>query len=241
MTHAITASREFAALTDPGTRTYSDMRGTPLSTTSINSAWDRPVLTVRDRETEDSVRDVRELSVMFTDQGLVVNPWMSGQQIRIQGEDLFALRELLAEVPEHAFKRPKDPEVTYNFLVDGEGDWWVECVDHGYRLVGNSETGPIQSMLARSRSVGSYDLDDLIEEYGIDVGVRPCWVAGDIVRECWADGEDVLGRDVEGVWTSVKGTSSIRHTDKDIDYWLEHDRDLGSYSYQVIRRGGVFA
>lgn len=68
-----------------------------------------PVLTVASNHYSS---DQREVSFLFYEgfdaAHLVVNPWTE-DQVRILDEDLFALRELLNEMPESAFTRPADP------------------------------------------------------------------------------------------------------------------------------------
>ena len=92
-------------------------RVTPSANTEV---WTSPVLTVA----SDVYRQggpTPQVTILFhggggfgaaADAHLVVNPWhmdSEGPVVRIEGEDLFALRELLAEFPEEAFKRPKNP------------------------------------------------------------------------------------------------------------------------------------
>lgn len=159
----------------------------PFATTGWRPTAVNTVLTVTDGSyARDDEGHLRTATILFRHRpddrsrsGVVINAW-TPERVDIVGEDLYALRALLAELPESAFTEPKPSTVL------------------------------------------------------------PDWEAGDIVRECWADGEDVLGRDVDGIWTSVKGTSSITHTDADIDHFLREGQHLGSYSYSVVRRGGVF-
>lgn len=70
-----------------------------------------PVLTVASNHYSP---DQREVSFLFYEgfdaANLVVNPW-TDSAVHLVGEDLFALRELLNEMPEYAFTRPADPVV----------------------------------------------------------------------------------------------------------------------------------
>jgi hypothetical protein len=78
--------------------------------------WMNPVLTI----VGNPYRQDPEPSVTMLFHGggdlgpahIVVNPWRADheeQPVHIAGEDLYALRELLNEFPEEAFKRPADP------------------------------------------------------------------------------------------------------------------------------------
>jgi hypothetical protein len=58
---------------------------------------------------------------------VVIHPWgLDGHEAaRIAGEDLYAFRELLNELPEEAFVRPEDPVEEFFTIKDVNGDWWV--------------------------------------------------------------------------------------------------------------------
>jgi hypothetical protein len=108
----------------------------------VGPMWQNPVLTIAD--TPDYKGRQRQVTMLFhgghhpEDAMVVLNPWHADSAeapVRIVGEDLFALRELLAEMPAEAFHRPADP---------------VEVpVDHGY-LEGDVITcHPIKSVYRR--------------------------------------------------------------------------------------------
>lgn len=87
-----------------------------------NSLRDRPILHIQDDELGGSVeflfRGASDFGSGYA--GVVVNPW-TDNSTAITGEDLFALRELLNELPEEAFVRPADPVVEW-----ADGDQIVE-------------------------------------------------------------------------------------------------------------------
>lgn len=109
MTHNITTAHE-ASERHPAfvNRSVSDL---PQSGTE--EIWRNPVLTVTHNDGKS------QASLLFHSGDphnggpqIVVNPWHldhDGPLTRIEGEDLFALRELLNELPEHAFVRPAPP------------------------------------------------------------------------------------------------------------------------------------
>jgi len=81
-------------------------------TDSREGSWSQPVLTVTEGRTRPGSMKPREVSFLFRGgitPGVVVNPWDVESYVPIVGEDLFALRELLNELPEEAFRRPTDP------------------------------------------------------------------------------------------------------------------------------------
>ena len=69
-------------------------------------SFDNPVLTVANPTAWAD--KVREVSFLLKADGIVVNPWTE-HRVEVLREDLFALRELLNEIPEESFVRPADP------------------------------------------------------------------------------------------------------------------------------------
>lgn len=116
MTHTITATHDHV----PGVRPHmNDQNDVP----AVSKFGNEPVLTV-------TGVNGRRVSFLFNDltgaPGVVVHPWRIDlddetappNSVRIQGEDLYALRELLNEMPEEAFVRPAEPvkaPVDYGF------------------------------------------------------------------------------------------------------------------------------
>lgn len=68
---------------------------------------------------------------------VVLHPWNTDGQraLAITGEDLYAFRELLNELPEEAFVRPKDPVEEFFTIKDDDGDWWAWNAERGRWVV----------------------------------------------------------------------------------------------------------
>lgn len=97
------------------------------------------VLTVRDDESVGAI----EVRILLRNDGIMINPWEDGRNVAIVGEDLYALRELLNELPEEAFVRPADPvdptlkalqDAPYRAIaIDGDGDVYRRVDDYPQR------------------------------------------------------------------------------------------------------------
>lgn len=103
MSHSINTGAEIANLNHAflGIRTEQEV---PAVQGEYN--YGNPVLTVSHKQ--NSPAEQREVSFLFRADAIMVNPWQDSN-VEIRGEDLFALRELLAEIPESAFVRPAEP------------------------------------------------------------------------------------------------------------------------------------
>lgn len=93
-------------------REYHDRTQGYAAPGSSGGSWDNnKVLTIRHAWTSQP----RELNLLVRDgdynPGLTLDPW--GEPFRIEGEDLFALRELLLAMPEAAFVRPQPSRVDF--------------------------------------------------------------------------------------------------------------------------------
>ena len=161
-------------------------------------SWRNPVLTVANRDHSDGIR------FLFRSDALVVNPWLPEEQrVEIKGQDLYALRELLNEMPEEVFVRPADPALPeeHGFaLIDGDGDLWLFNTRVGrWYLVANltcSEESWFESDVERVMSISEpiiaperdprcgFDegAEAIFEQYGGRVVALPRWADGDVVR-----------------------------------------------------------
>jgi len=175
------------------------------STGHPSGEWLNPVLTVSDRHGRQvSLMVTASIGTFDSAAAVVVNPWGQGEgpAVRIEGEDLFALRELMAELPESAFVRPADPvevvsEHHGTILIDGDDEVWVfnGYVDRWFL------TGPFSRLeeytgadidwhLARratTYSDGRTGLDEgaekIFAEYGGAIAAPlPRWSNGDLMR-----------------------------------------------------------
>ena len=111
--------------------TFRDIIGDRFSGGHAGEVLNNSVLTVRDKG--DNVARMLFRAVPGIEGGkpaLVLNPWptsggengvtMGDRVIAIEGEDLYAFRELLDELPESAFKRPAEPVKKADPWVEGD-------------------------------------------------------------------------------------------------------------------------
>jgi len=142
-----------------------------------------------------------------------------GQTVAIKGEDLYAFRELLNNLPEEAFVRPADPvevapEDHGTILVDGDDEIWVfnGYVDRWF-LTGpfsrlEEYTGSeIDHALARREHGG-----DVINRSGLDSGAEGIFeqyggaIAAPLPR--WSDGDVIRNGDTGHVYLRESGSWS---------------------------------
>lgn len=127
-------------------------RGTDPRTPGVGKGTASPVLTVTDGDYDRGGATVRILfrgSVFSSSlMGIVINPW-TDSKVAITGEDLFALRELLNEMPEEAFVRPADPVValprwadgdvvrndTSGYLYERKNGWWWNRTEGSHNAI----------------------------------------------------------------------------------------------------------
>lgn len=188
------------------------------------SPWRNPVLTVRSRDSENAETG-REVRFLFATDGIVVNPWGprnledrldrdEGPYCLIVGEDLFALRELLAEIPEEAFVRPADPEPESYCFIDGDYGLWVYS-DHNQSWHYGEDD--LQGRLKRDHPSAYPGFDSwgsAVASYGI-LPVRqpePEWVDGDVIVYHASDADWVRVRQ-GGQWQRVTGPFSVPKDD----------------------------
>lgn len=111
---------------------------------------------------------------------LTLDPTFYGEEgnakpVRVEREDLYAFRELLNELPEEAFVRPKDPDPESYVVKDSDGAWWeLAPTSERWRVVWMEGTGVVTG------NTGGLGLDDFPDDH-IDKG-KPRWTDGDIVR-----------------------------------------------------------
>lgn len=159
-----------------------------------------------------------------------------GRHVRIEGEDLYAFRELLNELPESAFVRPADPVLETYCFKDNDGDWfyWDDEAD-GWRWV---FFAPSSIFGASSEIYGS--LDSVAEMSYIDgeptPKPEPFWRTGDILVYQSEHFMSVYERKDDG-WYRISGSHSrhkIGKVDRDD---AVHQRRLENFPdrYTAIR------
>lgn len=154
----------------------------------------------------------------------------TGANLVIAGEDLYALRELLNELPEEAFVRPAAPVEEFVTIKDGDGDWWVQEGDQ-FRAIWTTERGAIQG--------GHLPLAQLESQYGIDDG-KPEWLPGDVVIFTPSSRRftTTYTRQESGNWARVSGQIGL-DGEEDTDEQINNRLKSNPSQYRAIRKLGV--
>ena len=211
---------------------------------TVGEFWNEPVLTVENRGRTVSIlfNEPGESSI-FTGPAVVIDPW-GDLNVRIEGEDLYAFRELLNELPESAFVRPADPVEVPEF-ADGDRFKAVQFDIIYTRAGGQWQTsGTDADTTWRGTDKQIADLLKFGNAAKID---KAAWVEGDKVVNIEETGHAWLYiRNADGTWKPIgfgrgkdgrpsrDGRAIV--TDFEIDRYLTNPHYDG---FNVLRQGGV--